>query len=113
MRKVRAALDQQTPASPKIPRNVQFPKLASGDNERRFEKFIRAIRQTNTLADARRFRSEISSQLRKDSQIEGQDPVYLRRLETARSILDQKVTNLSAGGSVRAKVGSGTRSKMS
>jgi sorting nexin-25 len=30
--------------------------------------------------------------------------VYLRRLETARSILDQKVTNLSAGGSVRAKV---------
>jgi sorting nexin-25 len=83
---------------------VQFPKLASGDNERRFEKFIRAIRQTNTLADARRFRSEISSQLRKDSQIEGQDPVYLRRLETARSILDQKVTNLSAGGSVRAKV---------
>lgn len=104
MRKVRAALDQQTPASPKIPRNVQFPKLASGDNERRFEKFIRAIRQTNTLADARRFRSEISSQLRKDSQIEGQDPVYLRRLETARSILDQKVTNLSAGGSVRAKV---------
>ena len=36
--------------------------------------------------------------------IEGQDPVYLRRLETARQILDQKVTNLSAGGSVRAKV---------
>ena len=83
---------------------MQFPKLAPGDNERRFEKFIRAIRQTNTLADARRFRSEISSQLRKDSQVEGQDAAYLRRLETARSILDQKVTNLSAGGSVRAKV---------
>jgi len=104
VRKLRAALDQQTPASPKIPKNVQFPKLAPGDNERRFEKFIRAIRQTNTLADARRFRSEISSQLRKDSQVEGQDATYLRRLETARSILDQKVTNLSAGGSVRAKV---------
>ena len=104
VRKLRAALDKQTPASPKIPKNVQFPKLAPGDNERRFEKFIRAIRQTNTLADARRFRSEISSQLRKDSQVEGQDAVYLRRLETARSILDQKVTNLSAGGSVRAKV---------
>ncbi|KAJ4408765.1 tRNA (guanine-N(7)-)-methyltransferase (tRNA(m7G46)-methyltransferase) [Didymella pomorum] len=104
VRKLRAALDQQTPASPKIPKNVQFPKLAPGDNERRFEKFIRAIRQTNTLADARRFRSEISSQLRKDSQVEGQDAVYLRRLETARSILDQKVANLSAGGSVRAKV---------
>jgi sorting nexin-25 len=36
--------------------------------------------------------------------IEGQDPVYLRRLETARQILDSKVNNLSAGGSVRAKV---------
>lgn len=83
---------------------MQFPKLAPGDNERRFEKFIRAIRQTNTLADARRFRSEVSSQLRKDSQVEGQDAAYLRRLETARSILDQKVTNLSAGGSVRAQV---------
>jgi len=36
--------------------------------------------------------------------IEGQDPVYLRRLETARQILDSKVTNLSTGGTVRAKV---------
>jgi sorting nexin-25 len=82
---------------------VQFPKLAPGDNERKFERFIRAIRLTNTLADARRFRSEISSQLRKDV-VEGQDPVYLRRLETARQILDSKVANLSTGGTVRAKV---------
>jgi len=36
--------------------------------------------------------------------LESQDPVYLRRLETARQILDSKVANLSAGGSVRAKV---------
>jgi sorting nexin-25 len=36
--------------------------------------------------------------------LEGQDPVYLRRLETARQILDTKVTNLSTGGSVREKV---------
>jgi sorting nexin-25 len=36
--------------------------------------------------------------------VDGQDQAYLRRLETARSILDQKVANLSAGGSVRAKV---------
>ncbi|KAH7385696.1 PXA domain-containing protein [Pyrenochaeta sp. MPI-SDFR-AT-0127] len=104
VRKLRAALDEHAPPSPKHPKNVQFPKLAPGDNERRFERFIRAIRQTNTLADARRFRSEISSQLRKDSMLEAQDPVYIRRLETARQILDQKVTNLSAGGSVRAKV---------
>jgi len=104
VRKLRAALDEHAPPSPKNPKNVQFPKLAPGDNERRFERFIRAIRQTNTLADARRFRSEVSSQLRKDAMIEGQDPVYLRRLETARQILDTKVANLSAGGSVRAKV---------
>jgi sorting nexin-25 len=78
--------------------------LAPHDNERKFERFIRAIRQTNTLADARRFRSEISSQLRKDSAVDGQDPVYLRRLETARRVLDQKVATLSAGGSVRSKV---------
>jgi sorting nexin-25 len=105
VRKLRAALDEHAPASPKRPENVNFPKLAPYDNERRFERFIRAIRQTNTLADARRFRSEISSQLRKDSAVEGQDSVYLRRLETARHILDQKVAGLSSGGSsVRAKV---------
>lgn len=36
--------------------------------------------------------------------VEAQDPAYLRRLETARQILDSKVATLSAGGSVRAKV---------
>ncbi|KAJ4301898.1 tRNA (guanine-N(7)-)-methyltransferase (tRNA(m7G46)-methyltransferase) [Kalmusia sp. IMI 367209] len=104
VRKLRAELDKHAPPSPKTPKNVQFPKLAPGDNERKFERFIRAIRQTNTLAEARRFRSEISGQLRKDSMIEGQDPIHLRRLETARKILDQKINNLSAGGSVRGKV---------
>jgi sorting nexin-25 len=104
VRKLRAALDEHAPPSSKTPKNVQFPKLSPHDNERKFERFIRAIRQTNTLADARRFRSEISSQLRKDSADEGQDPIYLRRLETARNILDQKVTNLSATSSVRSKV---------
>jgi sorting nexin-25 len=104
VRKLRAELDKHAPPSPKTPKNVQFPKLAPGDNERKFERFIRAIRQTNTLAEARRFRSEISGQLRKDSTIEGQDPLHLRRLETARKVLDQKINNLSAGGSVRGKV---------
>ncbi|KAF1965539.1 intermediate filament protein-like protein [Bimuria novae-zelandiae CBS 107.79] len=104
VKKLRAELDKHAPPSPKTPRNVQFPKLAPSDNERKFERFIRAIRQTNTLAEARRFRSEISGQLRKDSMVEGQDPVHLRRLETARGILDQKINNLSAGGSVQGKV---------
>jgi sorting nexin-25 len=111
VRKLRAELDKHAPPSPKGPSNVQFPKISPGDNERKFERFIRAIRQTNTLADARRFRSEISGQLRKDSMVEGQDPVYLRRLETARNILDQKITNLSAGGSVRGKVAAQAKPK--
>jgi sorting nexin-25 len=104
VRKLRAELDKHAPPSPKIPKSIQFPKLSPGDNERRFERFIRAIRQTNTLAEARRFRSEISGQLQKDSMVECQNPVHLRRLETARRILDQKINNLSAGGSVRDKV---------
>ncbi|XP_014553086.1 hypothetical protein COCVIDRAFT_18947 [Bipolaris victoriae FI3] len=104
VRKVRAALDEHAPPAQKTTKNAQFPKLLPSDNERKFERFMRAIQQTNTLADARRFRSEIASQLRKDSMIEGQDPVYLRRLESARHVLDTKVATLSAGGSVRAKV---------
>lgn len=111
MRKVRAALDEHAPASPHRPRQVQVPKLAPHDSERKFERFIRAIRQTSTLADARRFRSEISTQLRKDSAVEGQDQLYLRRLETARKILDQRVQELSAGGTVRAKVAARERPK--
>ncbi|KAF2271413.1 intermediate filament protein-like protein [Westerdykella ornata] len=111
VRKLRAALDEHAPPSPKRPKEVQFPKLSPHDNERRFERFIRAIRQTNTLADARRFRSEVAIQLRKDSAVEGQDPIYIRRLETAKKILDQKVDSLSAGGSVRAKVAAQERPK--
>ncbi|KAF2496187.1 intermediate filament protein-like protein [Lophium mytilinum] len=104
VRKLRAALDEHAPPSPKNPKNVQFPKLSPNDNERKFERFIRAIRQTNTLADARRFRSEVAGQLRRESAVEEQDSMYLRRLETAKRILDQKVTTLGAGGSVKGKL---------
>jgi sorting nexin-25 len=49
--------------------------------------------------------------MRKDSAVEGQDPVYLRRLKTARKILDEKVASLGSGGSVRAKVAAQERPK--
>ncbi|KAF2637112.1 hypothetical protein P280DRAFT_408271 [Massarina eburnea CBS 473.64] len=111
VRKLRAELDKHAPPTAKTPKTVQFPTLSPGDNERRFERFIRAIRQTVTLADARRFRSEISGQLRKDSMVEGQDPVHLRRLETARRILDQKIDGLSGAGSVRNKVAAKEKSR--
>lgn len=104
VRKLRAALDEHAPVSPKLPKTAPFPRLAPGDNERNFERFIRAIRQCNSLSDARRFRSEIASQLKKEAAVDGQDPLYLRRLETARRILDQRVVQLSAGSTVKPKL---------
>lgn len=97
VRKVRAALDQHAPASPgKTSRGSQFPRLRPYDSERQFERFIRSIRHVSTLNDARLFRSQVSLQLRRDAQIEGQDIAYIRRLETGRRLLDQKIASLSA-----------------
>ncbi|KAK5134441.1 hypothetical protein LTR08_006488 [Meristemomyces frigidus] len=96
VRKVRAALDQHAPASPKASRTAQFPRLRPYDNERQFERFIRAVRHVTTLSEARRIRSEIVSQIRRDSATEGQDVVYLRRLETGKRLLEQKIATLSA-----------------
>ncbi|CAK4032809.1 Sorting nexin-12 [Lecanosticta acicola] len=95
VRKVRAALDQHAPASPRASRSSQFPRIRPYDSERQFERFVRAIRHVATITDARRFRSEIMSQLRRDAQIEGQDAAYLRRLETGRRLLDQRIASLS------------------
>lgn len=98
VRKLRAALDEHASPVPKSKRNVSFPRIAPHDNERRFEKFIRGIRKVNNLSDARRFRSEVSSQLKKDASEETHDPIYLRRLEIGKRILDQRVNQLAAGG---------------
>ncbi|EME49133.1 hypothetical protein DOTSEDRAFT_58389 [Dothistroma septosporum NZE10] len=103
VRRVRAALDQHAPASPRAPRSGQFPRLRPYDSERQFERFIRAIRHVSTLIDARRFRSEVMSQLRRDAQAEEQDVAYLRRLETGRRLLDQRIAALSSPGNGRAK----------
>lgn len=98
VRKLRKALDEHSSPAPKSQRFLPFPRLAPGDNERKFEKFIRAIRKVNNLSDARRFRSEISSQLKRDARAEASDQVYLRRLDIGKRILDQKVNQLAAGG---------------
>ncbi|ROV88497.1 hypothetical protein VSDG_09338 [Cytospora chrysosperma] len=100
VRRLRAALDEHAP-SPKPGKPPAFPRLAPDDSERRFERFIRTIRKVNNLSDARRFRSEVTSQLKKDSQQEGQDPVYLRRLDMGKRALDQRVQYLAAGGDKR------------
>ena len=98
VRKLRAALDTHTSPSSREHRHQRFPMIAPDDDDRKFERFVRAIRQCNNLSDARRLRNEISSQLKRESMLEGQDHVYLRRLETGKRILDQRVGMLSAAG---------------
>ncbi|KAK0385187.1 hypothetical protein NLU13_7665 [Sarocladium strictum] len=102
VRKLRAALDQHASPSPRATKLAVAPRIAPGDSERKFEKFIRGIRKVNNLSDARRFRSEVASQLKRDSLEENQDQVYLRRLEMGKRLLDQKVNHLAAGGERRA-----------
>lgn len=98
VRKLRAALDQHASPAPKVPKTSNFLKIAPGDDERKFERFIRSIRQCNNLSEARRFRSEVASHLQRESMMEGQDQTYLRRLESGKHMLDQRVGKLSAVG---------------
>ncbi|CAF9926698.1 MAG: Intermediate filament protein [Alectoria fallacina] len=98
VRKLRAALDQHASPAPKVSKQHAFPRIAPGDDERKFERFIRSIRQCNNLSEARRFRSEVASQLKRESMMEGQDQIFLRRLDTGKQLLDQRVGKLSAVG---------------
>ena len=101
VRKLRAALDQHTLPVSTPSKHRMFPRLSSGNEERQFERFVRAVRQLNNLSDARRFRSEVASQLQKESVVEEQDPVFLRRLETGKYLLDQKIQKLAATPATR------------
>ncbi|RAK93626.1 intermediate filament protein [Aspergillus costaricaensis CBS 115574] len=98
VRKLRAALDEHASPAPRSKRGHPFPRLSPHDSERAFERFVRAIRRCNNLSDARRFRALVASQLKRETMVEGQDQVYLRRLETGKRVLDQKVAKLSAPG---------------
>ncbi|BAE56524.1 unnamed protein product [Aspergillus oryzae RIB40] len=102
VRKLRAALDEHASPVPRSKHGNPFPRLSPTDSERAFERFVRAIRHCNNISDARRFRALVASQLKRESMVEGQDPVYLRRLETGKRVLDQKVAKLSAPASSRA-----------
>lgn len=98
VRKLRAALDEHASPAPKSKRGQPFPRLAAHDSERVFERFVRAIRRCNNLSDARRFRAAVVSQLKRESMVANQDPVYLKRLETGKRVLDQKVAKLAMPG---------------
>lgn len=104
VRKLRAALDEHATPSRDHPRTLQFPRLRPDDTERQFERFIRAIRHCPTLSDARRFRSEISSQIRKAKSAPNQDPLFLKRLESGRRELDQKIAHLASSGGDAPKI---------
>lgn len=98
VRKLRAALDQHASPAPRSKGGQSFPKLAPNDSERAFERFVRTIRRCNNLSEARRFRALVASQLKRECMVEGQDQVYIRRLETGKRVLDQKVAKLSVPG---------------
>lgn len=98
VRKLRAALDEHASPVSRSKHKQVFPRLTPNDSERAFERFVRAIRRCNNLSDARRFRALITSQLKKESMIADQDQTYVRRLETGKRVLDQKVSKLSATG---------------
>ncbi|KAL8819536.1 MAG: hypothetical protein Q9223_002053 [Gallowayella weberi] len=102
VRKLRAALDEHASPAPKTLNTRTLPRLCPQDDERKFERFVRAIRKCNNLSEARRFRSEVADQLNRESMLEGQEQKYLRRLEAGRHLLDQKVAELSAVGSSSA-----------
>ncbi|KAI9674680.1 MAG: Intermediate filament protein [Caeruleum heppii] len=97
VRKLRAALDEHASPVSKSKSNATFPRLGLHDNERQFERFVRAIRSCNNVSDARRFRSEVSSQLKRGSRADAPDAVYLRRLEAGKRMLEQKVVSLTQG----------------
>lgn len=99
VQKLRKALDEH--ASPVAQKTAPrtFPRLSPDDDERKFERFVRAIRKCNNLSEARRFRSEVASQLKRAIDAGVNDQVYVRRLETSKRLLDQRVGLLSAVGS--------------
>lgn len=102
VRKLRAALDQHASPTPKAGRLGAIPRIAPGDSERKFEKFVRGIRKVNNLSDARRFRSEVASQLKRDALEDYPDETYLRRLEMGKRLLDERVNQLATGSDSQA-----------
>ncbi|KAI9685998.1 MAG: Intermediate filament protein [Bathelium mastoideum] len=104
VRRLRAALDEHAPPSPSLRKMSPFPKIMPNDNERKFERFIRAIRKCNNLSEARRFRSEVASQLRREGEVKSQNLIYVRRLEAGKRLLDQRVAHLGAGITTRPKL---------
>lgn len=104
VKKMRAALDEHTSPSAKRPPTIELPRLQAHDSERAFERYVRAIRKTKTLSDARRFRNQIASQLARERLVQEQDPVFLRRLEMGKRVLDQKIAKMTHAENASAEI---------
>lgn len=96
VKRLRAALDEHASAASSSARPVDYPRIRPNDSERHFERFIRTLRGTDTLADARKFRNQLANQLRREDMTGQRDTVFVRRLQAGRRILEQRINALSS-----------------
>ena len=68
--------------------------LQTSDDEQSFERWIRVIRNCESLPKAKRLRNEIDKQLKSENEGYASSVLYFRRLEIGRSLLDQKIDQL-------------------
>ncbi|EFQ98951.1 hypothetical protein MGYG_01964 [Nannizzia gypsea CBS 118893] len=98
VRRLREALDQHALPLAKSKQAYAFPKLGPNDSEREFERFMRGIRRCNNLSDARRFRNNVASQLKRETMFDGHDPILYPALETAREPWTRKLLTYHSNG---------------
>ncbi|KAK9463364.1 PXA domain-containing protein [Lipomyces oligophaga] len=91
VQKLRAALDEHAVVS-----KSQQPlvRLTTKSDERTYEKLIRGLRRVTLLSDARRFRYDITIQLKRAIK-DGKDELYVRRLKNAQRVIESRITDLT------------------
>jgi len=92
-------LDEYASPARKRSKSTLYLSISPDDSEYMFDEFLIAIRQCDSLLEARRLRSKISRQLKQYVSAPVGEETYRQRLETAKSILDRRVVQLSASTS--------------
>ena len=69
--------------------------IQPGDTEARYHEFLRLIRVCNSATEAQRMRNDITKQIQDDATLFASDGTHLRRLETAKRVIEQRVLQLS------------------
>lgn len=96
VKKLRAALDEHASPKGKSAAAEVFPYLSPNDNERGFERFIRAIKHLKTLPNAAHVRREVVRRIEQERIMSKRDDSYLRWLDMGKRLLDQRVQQLSS-----------------